>query len=192
MRTDSVAQEIILASASPRRKELLEQIGLKFRIEPSLIEENIEIDDPVLLVSELSKIKANDVWQSNKNSCIIAADTIVFAKGKVLGKPTDRTEGEQMLKCLSGKKHTVYTGITVQDMNGTITEVSATDVYFKELSQKAIDEYLDTNEYSDKAGAYGIQGYAARFVEKICGCYFNVVGLPLSLLDNILSEKGII
>lgn len=192
MRTDSVTQEIILASASPRRKELLEQIGLKFRIEPSLIEENIEIDDPVLLVSELSKIKANDVWQSNKNSCIIAADTIVFAKGKVLGKPTDRAEGEQMLKCLSGKKHTVYTGITVQDMNGTITEVSATDVYFKELSQKAIDEYLDTNEYSDKAGAYGIQGYAARFVEKICGCYFNVVGLPLSLLDNILSEKGII
>ncbi len=192
MRTDSVTQEIILASASPRRKELLEQIGLKFRIEPSSAEENIEIDDPVLLVSELSKIKAYDVWQNNKNSCIIAADTIVFANGKVLGKPSDRSDGEQMLKSLSGKKHTVYTGITVQDMNGTVTEVSATDVYFKELSQKAIDEYLDTNEYADKAGAYGIQGYAARFVDKICGCYFNVVGLPLSLLDNILSEKGIL
>ena len=192
MSTDSVAQEIILASASPRRKELLEQIGLNFRIEPSSAEEHIEIDDPVVLVSELSKIKANDVWQKNKNACIIAADTIVFANGKVLGKPSDKADGEQMLKSLSGKKHTVYTGITVQDINGTVTEVSATDVYFKELSQKAIDEYLNTNEYADKAGAYGIQGYAAKFVEKICGCYFNVVGLPLSLLDNILSEKGII
>ena len=165
---------------------------MNFRIEPSSAEEHIEIDDPVVLVSELSKIKANDVWQKNKNACIIAADTIVFANGKVLGKPSDKADGEQMLKSLSGKKHTVYTGITVQDINGTVTEVSATDVYFKELSQKAIDEYLNTNEYADKAGAYGIQGYAAKFVEKICGCYFNVVGLPLSLLDNILSEKGII
>ncbi len=187
-----MAKEIILASASPRRKELLEQIGIEFRIVPSNAEENIEIKDPAELVSELSRLKADDVWQNNKENCIIAADTIVFAQGEILGKPSNRTDGEKMLKMLSGNKHTVYTGVTVQDKNGAVTRVSATDVYFKVLSQKAIDEYLNKNEYTDKAGAYGIQGYAARFVEKICGCYSNVVGLPLSLLDDMLSEKGII
>ena len=111
--------------------------------------------------------------------------TVVFANGKILGKPKDRAEGEQMLLDLSGKMHTVYTGLTVADKTGTVTDVSATDVYFKKLTKNDIEKYLDTNEYKDKAGAYGIQGYAARFVEKIHGCYFNVVGLPLSLLDKI-------
>lgn len=183
--------KIILASASPRRKELMEQIGLAFTIEPSDAEENIGIKDPEKLVAELSKLKAEDVWQKHPENCIVAADTVVSINGKILGKPADRAEGEKMLKMLSGNRHTVYTGVTVQDKNGATTEVSATDVYFKVLSQKDIEKYLDTNEYADKAGAYGIQGYAARFVEKICGCYFNVVGLPLSLLDKILSDKGV-
>ena len=185
-------EEIILASASPRRKELLEQIGLNFRIEPSNAEENINEKDPEKLVAELSKLKANDVWEKYPDACIIAADTIVYANGEILGKPKDRAAGERILKMLSGNKHTVYTGLTVQDKNGTVTEISATEVYFKDLSQQAIEKYLDRNEYADKAGAYGIQGYAARFVDKINGCYSNVVGLPLSLLDKILSEKGII
>ncbi len=183
--------KIILASASPRRKELMEQIRLKFTVKPSDAEENINIDDPEELVSELSKLKADDVWNKNRDCCIVAADTVVCANGKILGKPKDRADGKRMLKMLSGNKHTVYTGVTVQDENGAITEVAATDVYFKELSEKEIDNYLDTNEYADKAGAYGIQGYAARFVEKICGCYFNVVGLPLSLLDDLLFKKGV-
>ena len=120
-----MTKKIILASASPRRKELLEQIGIEFRIEPSDAEENIEIEDPIELVSELSKLKADDVWQKNKNSCIIAADTIVFAQGKILGKPINKSDGERMLKMLSGNKHTVYTGVTVQDKNGTITIVDS-------------------------------------------------------------------
>ncbi len=183
--------KIILASASPRRKELMAQIGLIFTVEPSDADENIGIEDPEKLVAELSRIKADDVWQKHPEKCIIAADTVVSINGKILGKPSDRAESEQMLKLLSGNKHTVYTGVTVQDEKGSLTEVSATDVYFKELSQTDIEKYLNTNEHADKAGAYGIQGYAARFVEKICGCYFNVVGLPLSLLDKMLTEKGV-
>lgn len=191
MRIDTVESKIILASASPRRKELMEQIGLTFTVEPSDAEENIGIKDPEKLVAELSKLKAEDVFCKHPENCIVAADTVVSINGKILGKPADRADGEKMLKMLSGNRHTVYTGVTVRDKNGAVTEVSATDVYFKELSQKDIEKYLDRNEYADKAGAYGIQGYAARFVEKICGCYSNVVGLPLSLLDKILSEKGV-
>lgn len=184
-------KKIILASASPRRKELLEQIGLTFTVLPSSAEENLEIQDPKELVSELSKLKSADVWQNNKDCCVIAADTVVYAQGKILGKPENRSCGEEMLKMLSGKMHKVFTGVTVQDENGAVTEVSETEVYFKELTQEDIEKYLNRNEYSDKAGAYGIQGYAARFVEKIHGCYSNVVGLPLSLVDRLLSEKGV-
>lgn len=181
--------EIILASASPRRKELLEQIGIKFTVVPSSAEENIGITDPEELVARLSEIKAADVFEKHPDKCVIAADTVVYANGKILGKPINREDGERMLSDLSGKKHTVYTGLTVTDKNGSVTKVSATDVYFKDLTKTDIEKYLDSDEYKDKAGAYGIQGYAARFVEKIHGCYFNVVGLPLSLLDKILTEK---
>ncbi len=191
MRIKNVESKIILASASPRRKELMEQIGLTFTVEPSDAEENIGIEDPEKLVAELSKLKADDVWKKHPEDCIVAADTVVSINGKILGKPTDRADGEKMLKMLSGNKHTVYTGVTVRDKNGEVTEVASTDVYFKKLSKNDIEKYLNTNEYADKAGAYGIQGYAARFVEKICGCYFNVVGLPLSLLDKMLSDKGV-
>ena len=135
MRTDRVKHEIILASASPRRKELLEQIGLNFTIEPSSAEEDIGITDPAKLVAKLSELKASDVFEKHPNSCIIAADTVVFANGKILGKPKDRAEGEQMLLDLSGKMHTVYTGLTVADKTGTVTDVSATDVYFKKLTK---------------------------------------------------------
>lgn len=191
MRIDNLESKIILASASPRRKELMEQIGLSFTVEPSDAEENIGLTDPKELVAELSKLKADDVWKKHPENCIVAADTVVSINGKVLGKPKDRDDGKKMLEMLSGNKHTVYTGVTVMDKNGAVTKVAATDVYFKKLSQNDIEKYLDTNEYADKAGAYGIQGHAARFAEKICGCYFNVVGLPLSLLDDILSEKGV-
>lgn len=182
-------KKIILASASPRRKELLGQIGLTFEVEPSAAEENINVSDPQELVAELSKLKAHDVWLKHEDCLIIAADTVVYADGRILGKPSDREDGRKMLKALSGSRHTVYTGVTLRDENGSLTKVCGTDVYFKELTEEDIEEYLLTGECDDKAGAYGIQGHAARFVEKIHGCYFNVVGLPLSLLDDMLKEK---
>lgn len=183
---------IILASASPRRVELLKQIGINFNIRPANINENLDITDPQELVKELSRLKATDILKQFPDKCIIAADTSVFACNQILGKPKNREEAAEMLKMLSGNKHLVYTGVTVADKNEIITDISATEVYFRQLTSEDVDKYLQTGEYKDKAGSYGIQGYAARFVKKINGCYFNVVGLPLSLLDEILCKKGLI
>lgn len=184
-------KNIILASASPRRRELLEQIGLAFTVEPADTDEKTDIAEPDAYVAELSKRKAAAVLKNHGDSVVISADTVVYSDGKILNKPSDADDARRMLRGLSGKKHTVYTGLTVADSNGMTTKVSETAVFFRRLSDNDIENYIKTGEYADKAGAYGIQGYAARFAERIEGCYFNVVGLPLSLLDGILTEKGI-
>ena len=193
-------EKIVLASASPRRRELLEQIGIKFDIVVSNEPED-EIDkslSPENYTSEIALMKACNVAKKltgtkRKDSLIIAADTVVYSDGKILGKPKDSDDAFRILKSLSGKAHEVYTGICVMRLtDGYATSKSIkTTVKFKELADKTIKAYLRTGEPADKAGAYGIQGRGAVLVEEICGDYFNVVGLPLSALyDVLISEFG--
>jgi septum formation protein len=187
-------KKLILASASPRRKELLQKIGLKFEVDASNCAE--EIDPAALpeeLVRRISIDKAKAVAPRHQNAVIIAADTIGVIGKKVLGKPHTAAEARKMLAQISGKAHLVITGLTVLDTatDKTITKTVTTKVYIKKLTRAEIDAYVATGEPLDKAGAYGIQGLGAVIVEKIEGDYFNVVGLPLFTLTEVLKEFGI-
>lgn len=186
----------ILASASPRRRELLEQIGLKFRIfvtdaDESKIDKNLPVN---LYVEELAMAKAAaaaKVLNNEKDAIIIAADTVVYFNNKIMGKPKDEKEAFDMIEALSGNMHEVFTGICVMRISDGFSTAGCerTEVYFNELSPEKIQRYIDTGEPMDKAGAYGIQGVGALLVEKIIGDYFNVVGLPLSKLSKILENE---
>jgi len=187
-------KRIILASASPRRKELLEKLGLKFEVDASNCEEEI---DPVLgpdeLVRRISITKAKAVAQRHQDAVIIAADTIGVIGKKLLGKPHTADEAGKMLAKISGKSHEVITGFTILDTvtNKIMTGTVSTKVYIKKLTRQEIAAYVQTGEPLDKAGAYGIQGRGAVIVEKIEGDYYNVMGLPLSALTEALIEFGI-
>ena len=185
---------IILASQSPRRRQLLGQIGLDhFIVRPARGE---EVMDPALspaqLVEELSRQKAREVaGASDPGDLVIAADTVVAIGGRVLGKPHDREEACAMLSALSGREHTVYTGVTVCRDDRMLTQHEATQVRFRPLSPREIRAYVDSGEPMDKAGAYGVQELGALLVEGIRGDYFNVVGLPLCRLGQMLSQFGV-
>lgn len=189
--------QLILASVSPRRKELLESMGLKFDIlitntdEESIQQEGIGVD---LYVQELALMKAAEAAKlliKNKKAMIISADTVVTLDDEILGKPKDKTDAFMMLRKLSGKEHKVYTGVCVMRVNDGKTFCSSlsTTVKFKELSNEKIAAYIETNEPLDKAGAYGIQGIGSMIVEYINGDYNNVVGLSTSLLADILENE---
>ena len=185
--------ELILASQSPRRRELLTQMGLSdFLIRPAQGEEVI---DPALspqeLVVSLSRQKAAEISQTAPDALIIAADTVVTADARVLGKPRDEADAAAMLRFLSGRTHTVYTGVTVQQGNRCISEFEATQVRFRPLTEQDIAAYIATGEPMDKAGSYGIQGVGALLVEGIEGDYFNVVGLPVCRLGQMLRKFGV-
>ena len=185
---------IILASASPRRKELLEKIGLKFEVEPSNHEEDIGSDlEPHGLARKISLEKAQAVASRHKNAIVIAADTLGVFRGKIVGKPRTEAEARKMLAMLSGKSHRVITGFTIidTDSNKTLSRTVETKVYFRKLTPEEIDAYVKTGEPLDKAGAYAIQGLGAVIVEKIEGDYYNVIGLPLSALAESLKEFGV-
>jgi septum formation protein len=185
---------IILASASPRREELLKIIGLKFKVEPSNCQENLSLDlEPQELAKSLSLEKAKLVAQNHKNALVIAADTFIVFKDKILGKPNTETEAREMLVTLNGKRHLVITGFTIidTDTSRAVSRAVETKVYLKKLSTTEIDAYVNTKEPLDKAGAYAIQGLGSVIVEKIEGDYFNVIGLPLSALAESLKEFGI-
>ena len=185
---------IILASQSPRRRQLLGQIGLDhFIVRPARGE---EVMDPALspaqLVEELSRQKAREVaGASDPGDLVIAADTVVAIDGRVLVKPHDREEACAMLSALSGREHTVYTGVTVCRDDRMLTQHEATQVRFRPLSPREIQAYVDSGEPMDKAGAYGVQELGALLVEGIRGDYFNVVGLPLCRLGQMLSQFGV-
>lgn len=187
-------KKLILASASPRRKEILESVGLKFDICVSNYEEDLGMKkEPRALARFLSRKKAEEVADKHKNAIIIAADTFIVFRDKLLGKPHTAKEAVRMLTMLNGKAHSVITGFTVLD-TGTQKRVSRsieTKVYFKKLTQKEIKAYVNTKEPLDKAGAYAIQGLGALFVEKIEGDFLNVVGLPLAALSETLKGFGI-
>ncbi len=188
-------EKIYLASASPRRKELLSQINLNFEI---LVPEVKEINDNTLAPEEVvklnSEIKALAVSkQVDKNSIIIAADTIVVFDNIILGKPKDKNDAIHTLKLLSGKKHKVITGVTLIFNNLSKIETNFVEsyVYFKNMTNDEIMYYVESGEPMDKAGSYGIQGLGAIFIEKIEGDYNNIVGLPISLIYDILKKYNI-
>ena len=185
---------IILASTSPRRKELLEKIGLVFKVEPSDYPEDLVSHlKPEELVINISQNKARAVAAKYPDAIIIAADTIGIIGKRVVGKPHTATEAIAMLKLLSGRSHLVITGLSVMDSkSGKIVSRSVqTRVYFRKLADSEVRHYVATGEPLDKAGAYAIQGLGSLLVEKINGDYYNVMGLPLNVLYQILQEFGV-
>ena len=210
---------LVLASASPRRRELLSQIGLEFTVMPSKKEENAKATEAGALVQELSRQKAVDIWEQlsggqgqnpdadqeqiseetqepNLNGkrqpelLVIGADTVVCCGGKILGKPHSREAAAEMLTALQGRSHEVYTGVTLYSQSETVTFFECTQVEFYPMTEVEISEYIDSKEPMDKAGAYGIQGLGARFVKGIRGDYNNVVGLPVGRLYQELKSHG--
>ncbi|MGL5346073.1 MAG: Maf family protein [Peptostreptococcaceae bacterium] len=183
--------DIILASSSPRRKEILENTKLEFSIVKSDVEEYISEDEsPEQAVMRLAFEKCMDVALKHEDSLVIGADTIVVLDDMILGKPKDESEACYMLKNLSNRVHQVITGISLINLKGNkkIIDYVVSNVKFKDLSEEDIKDYIQTNESLDKAGSYGIQGYGALLVEEIQGDYFNIVGLPISRLSDILKE----
>ena len=174
-------KHIILASASPRRKEILELADLKFDVMPSDAQEITTKTAPNEVVMELASIKAKDIYKkSEKQSMIVGADTVVSYQGQILGKPTDEADAKRMLTMLSGQTHEVYTGVCIIEDGKTKTFYEETKVTFYEISDEQIDHYIKTGEPMDKAGSYGIQGKAAVFIKGIEGDYYNVVGFPIA------------
>ena len=185
---------VILASQSPRRRELLGQMGFTdFIIRPAQGEEKVDPNlSPDKLVEELSRQKCAEVAaMSSADDLVIAADTVVAIDGTVLGKPRSEQDAYAMLSRLSGRHHTVYTGVTLRRGEQSLTAHEATRVHFRPLTPAEIEAYVSTGEPMDKAGSYGIQGYGSMLVEGISGDYFNVVGLPVCLLGRMLAQFGV-
>lgn len=189
-------QRLILASASPRRRYLMEQVGLKPEVVPSSAEEETNIRIPKQMVMELSRRKAEDVFSQFKEEIVvIGADTVVAAEGQILGKPKDRTQAAQMLMLIQGKVHQVYTGVTILAggrEKKEITFAERTDVYVYPMNKNEIFQYVNSGEPMDKAGAYGIQGQFAAYIQGIRGDYNNVVGLPVGRLYQELKTLGVL
>lgn len=187
-------KKIILASTSPRRKELLSETGLVFEIIAADYEEDMTVPlSPEELVLHLSRGKADSVALLNKDAIIIAADTIVALDGVVMGKPHTKEKAKEMLKMLSAKTHQVFTGLTIIDATSDkiVSRAVSSQVIFKKISDEEIDEYVDTGEPLDKAGAYAIQGLANKFIEGIEGDRSNIIGLPMATLLEELKNFGI-
>lgn len=183
--------KIILASSSPRRKEILENANVKFDIIKSEIDEVILDNElPSQVVMRLAFEKCIDIAAKHRESLVIGADTVVVLDDIILGKPKDIDEAVAMITQLSGKTHQVITGISLINLsaNKKIIDYVVSNVKFKDLSAEDIKDYIQTNESLDKAGAYGIQGYGALLVEEIQGDYFNIVGLPISRLSDLLKQ----
>ncbi len=190
-----MCKEWILASASPRRRDLLSGLGIKFRIDPSQAEEppRRSGESPSAYVRRLARLKVREVSRRHHNGLVIGADTVVVVSDRILGKPASKDEGRRMLRCLSGRWHEVVSGLCLLQCGSlnSRTASSRSRVHFRHLTNEEIEWYLDTGEYKDKAGAYAIQGYASLFITRIEGCYFNVVGLPLAVLHKLCRHMGI-
>lgn len=194
-------EQMILASASPRRLELLRQVGIEPVVEPSHVQEVITSTIPGEVVMELSRQKAEDIAGLHRGERVIVlgADTVVAADGKILGKPKDREDAIRMVKLLQGRSHQVYTGVTLvfcgenssQNTSPVITFFEETEVCVFPMTDRQVEAYVDTKEPMDKAGAYGIQGKFAAYVKGIVGDYNNVVGLPVGRVCQELGKRGI-
>jgi septum formation protein len=182
---------LILASASPRRRQLLEQAGLPFEILPSGVEETYNGEPPEDFARRTSAQKAGAVSARRPEAAVVGADTVVVLEGRMLGKPAGPEEAKSMLAELSGREHRVITGVTVRWDGKEKSGFRETRVRFREIGPDEIDRYVATGEPLDKAGAYGIQGRGILLVESLEGCYTNVVGLPLGLLRELFLELGL-
>ena len=184
--------KVVLASASPRRRDLLSLIGCSFETYSSDVDESmIEGETPESVCRRLSILKAESASRQFAGTLIVAADTIVVIDNEIFGKPSGADEARVMLNILKGREHKVITGVTIIYKDKIITETESTAVWFRNLSEDDIDSYISTGEYQGKAGAYAIQGYASLFIERIDGDYSNVVGLPLQRLSMMLEKIGI-
>ena len=180
--------QLILASQSPRRKELLGLFHIPFQIRVADIDETMDPEKPAAEeVARVSRAKAMAV-KRKKDDVVVAADTIVVCAGQVLGKPRDEADAFRMLRLLSGRDHQVMTGMTVLRGETALTTTEITDIHFRELTDGEIHRYIATGEPMDKAGSYGIQGGAALFAEKLHGDYYNVMGLPVCRLGQLLKQ----
>ena len=185
-------KNLILASASPRRREIFEKLGLSFTVAVSDKEPPTDINaDAAFSAFEAAKIKAEDIFVSNPDAVVVGADTVVSCDGKLLGKPENEKDAREMLALLSGREHEVLTAVFVCSDKLKKGFVAKTRVEFYDLSQKEIDDYIATKDWSDKAGAYGIQSKAIRFVRGICGDYNNVVGFPAAEFVRFLENEKI-
>ena len=187
--------KIILGSASPRRRELLSQIGIGFTVRVSDKEEVYHSEVPEEIVKELALMKAENVVREEADFVVIGADTVVVLDQKILGKPADGEDAFRMLKSLQGRAHEVYTGVAVLcckegKMQTVRSHAVKTEVYVHEMTEDEIRGYIATGEPSDKAGGYGIQGAFAKYIDRIDGDYYNVVGLPVSFVYQTLKEIG--
>ncbi|RXH58568.1 Maf family protein [Granulicella sibirica] len=189
---------LVLASASPRRKELLTQAGLTFTVEASeVLEDLLPKETAADYVSRLAEEKARAVFERRKSAeddgdplIVLGADTCVLSEGEILGKPRNREEARRMLQGISGRTHQVLTGIAAVTRAGATVATEISQVTVDLIDPDELETYLDTGEPLDKAGAYGIQGYAARWIPRIEGCYFNVVGLPIARTMDILAKAN--
>ncbi len=182
-------RQLVLASQSPRRKLIFQQLGLKAVRMPSDIVESSVSKIPRNLVRQHSELKVRDVMKKVDADCIVVgADTVVSLNKRILGKPTSQMEARHYLEMLSGHIHQVYTGITVGCHNLVLSDFARTRVEFLPLSPDEINQYIATGEPMDKAGAYGIQGYGSQFIRSISGCYFNVMGFPITTFRKLLEE----
>lgn len=188
---------LVLASASPRRKELLTQAGFAFDVFPADISEEVRPgEDPIAYVTRLAREKAEAAYrqligQQQSNIAVLGADTTVTLDGHILAKPEDGADAARMLRLLSGRTHRVITGVAIVTPQRTEVAAEVTAVRFLSLHDEQIAAYIATGEPMDKAGAYGIQGYAAQWIPRIEGCYFNVVGLPLALVGQMLHAMNV-
>ncbi len=189
--TTKTPVRIILASQSPRRRELLAQIGLAHEVRPADIDESVHPgEEPVPHCERLARDKAHTLALVHPDAVVIGSDTIVVIDGAILGKPRDAADAVTMLERLSGREHTVYTAVAVAQGGRTLSAVEAVRVQFRALTREQIDAYVNTGEPMDKAGAYGIQGFGATIVQRIDGDYFAVMGLPLGKLVELLVRLG--
>lgn len=194
MQLEGKQRKIILASSSPRRREILALTGLKFRVDPGDYEEKMDHPmEPHKLARFLSREKAEAVAGRHKKALIIAADTFLVFEGELLGKPRDERDARRMLGRLNGRSHSVITGFTILDSanNKSFSDSVETRVFFRRLTASEISSYVRSGEPLDKAGSYGIQGLGALLVERIEGDYFNVMGLPIGALVQGLKQFGI-
>ena len=187
--------EWILASASPRRSEILHRLGIRFRVDPSRVPEPPRRPHETAhgYAVRLARFKAKEVARRHSSALILAADTIVVLGDRILAKPANRAEARSMLRQLSGRRHAVVSGICLMDCatRRSRSTFSRSYVHFRRLSPGEIEWYLKTGEYRDKAGAYGVQGFASLFIDRIEGCYFNIVGFPVAAFEKLCRKAGI-
>ena len=185
---------LVLASASPRRRELLTQAGYVFEVQPAHVNEDLRPDeDAIAYVVRLARDKAQAVFASasDPDTIVLGADTTVTLDNHILAKPEDPSDAARMLRMLSGRTHRVITGVAIATAKGVEVAAEVTGVQFRTLSDEEIAAYVASGEPMDKAGAYGIQGLAAKWIPRVEGCYFNVVGLPLALVSSMLESLHI-